>query len=202
MTALILKDLICLKHQAKTLLVFFIMYIIFFITINSADYLYGMLIILSTSLVMNTFAYDETAKWDNYALALPITKQHMVLSKYLLSLLLSIGGVLICVIISACKNVMNFEAWMTVYALIGIAIFIISFMIPLLYKFGTQKGRILIVGVILVPTFGVLLLKQLELPMPSDSMIKLLITLSPFVLAVLFLSSYFISCKIVENKEL
>jgi ABC-type transport system involved in multi-copper enzyme maturation permease subunit len=201
MTALLLKDLLCLKHQAKFLLLFFVMYIFLFITMN-IDFLYGMLIILSTTLVMNTFAYDETAKWENYALALPITKQHLVMSKYLLSVLLSCGGVLMCVIISIIKNQTKLENWLAIYSFFGVAIFVISFLLPILYKFGTQKGRLLLIGIILMPTFGALALKQLGLPMPSDSIIKLLITLSPFVLAACFIGSYFISCKIVENKEI
>ncbi len=201
MSALLLKDFICLKRQAKTLLVFFVMYIILFVTMQNFNFLYAMVIILATTLVMNTYAYDENAKWDTYALSLPITKQQIVLSKYLLSILLACGGVLICVVISLIKKQTNLENWLTIYALFGVAIFIISFLLPLLYKFGSQKARILVICIILVPTFGALALSQLGLSAPSESTIKLLVTLSPFVLAAIFLGSYFISCKIVDNKE-
>lgn len=202
MTGLFLKDLISLKRQGKTLLIFFVMYIVLFIAMKNVDFIYGMIIIICTTLVLNTFSYDEASKWDYYALALPISKQQLVLCKYLLSVTLSFAGLLTCIIISVVTNKLSFDTWLTLYALVGVAILIISIMLPLLFKFGTQKARLLVICVILAPVFLALLASKAGIPAPTEATIKFLIILSPFVLAACFIASFFISCRIMEKKEI
>jgi len=207
MSGILLKDFLYLRQQPKFLLLLFGFFIIFFIATGNQtelNSLFTRLIVMLTSiLVINTFSYDEISKWDGYAFSLPITKKQTVLCKYLLTLILSLVGVLIALCINfAVNHAMSVENFVELYCAFGVSIAFCSILIPLFYKYGTQKARIAIMIVVLLPTFGLSLLKNANLPMPTDADINFMLALSPLFLIVIFIASYFISSKIMENKEI
>ena len=207
MSGILLKDFLYLRQQSKFLLLLFGFFIIFFtFTGNQTELnsLFTTLIVMLTSiLVINTFSYDEVSKWDGYAFSLPITKKQTVLCKYLLTLILALAGVLLALCIEfALTRAISVGNFVELYSAFGVSILLCSILIPLFYKYGTQKARIAIMIVVLLPTFGLSLLKNANLPMPTDAGINFMLALSPLFLIAIFIASYFISSKVMENKEI
>lgn len=205
MLGLIFKDFICMKKTSLKLFVFFIVYFIIFTSTGNISFLSAMIIMLSTMFVITTFAYDEVAKWDCFALSLPVTKKQVVLSKYLLAVIFDVMGILVVFIIHVIKNRLIYEELISIYALAAVALIIVSILIPLIYKFGTQKSRIWLIVIFLVPTALAALFSKSGLAsnfsLPSESTIETLVKASlPFAI-IIFALSYFISCHIYENSE-
>ncbi|WP_444658822.1 ABC-2 transporter permease [Caproiciproducens sp. R2] len=206
MTGLLLKDLLYLKRQGRIFLFLLAFYIIFFAATGSGtDQITSMLLTLIPMLPMivltNAFAYDEMSKWNTYALTLPITRGKLVFARYLLTLLLTCGMALIPFLMNLLSGSLSEETGAAVYAASGAALLLCEILIPLFYRFGTQKARLALLVIVLIPTLGAFLLKQARFAAPSDAQILFLLKISPVFLVVFSVVSYYLSCKILENKE-
>ena len=207
MTGLLLKDILCLKKQFKMLLILFTFYAVFLVATGSHIEQFNaifiaLIVMLPMIVITNAFAYDELSKWDIYSLSLPITKNGIVLVKYLLLLILAGCGALIPFAINAASRNLTQETLAGIYAAFGVALVLCSVLIPLFYKFGTQKARFALMVMVMIPTLGALLLKNLKFAMPGNAEIIFWLKLSPVILVAFFMGSYFISCHIFENKEI
>ena len=158
-------------------------------------------------LIVNAFAYDELSKWDTYALSLPVTKKQIVLSRYLLGILFDTAGFLISILLALAARKLDSELSLIIYCFFAGSLFIMALMMPLLYKFGTQKARIWLIVLFLAPTAGAALLKNLGINFSALSSISnataelLTIIFLPAAL-LLYIGSYFLSCWIFQNKEI
>lgn len=205
MIGLLVKDLIYMRKQAKIMAALIIFYLVLFSQMKDASGVISIIsmivVLLSTILVLNSFAYDEISKWDIYALSLPVTKLEIVVCKYLLTVFLAGFGVLLSIGVAAAKQLLNTETWLGIYAAFGAALLLTCVLIPLLFKFGVQRARLFIALIVMLPTVGTLLLKNLSLPVPSPAVLELLLKLSPVLLIAAVAGSVFTSVKIFQNKE-
>ena len=210
MLGLVVKDLLCLKKTALKMVVILGLYIVIFFSANNIAFLCAMIIMISTMLILNTFAYDELSKWDYYALSLPVTKKQIVLGKYLLTVLFDFIGILITLLLYLIKRQLNLEAALSICALAAIALIMAAILLPLLYKLGTQKARIWMIMIFLLPTAAVIVLGNLvgnfgfhlTASMPSEGTIGLLIWVSLPVALLLYAGSYLLSYKVFLSKEI
>ena len=51
-------------------------------------------------ITITSFSYDALAKWDRYALSLPLTRKDIVAGKYLLSIILCLLATILSFLIS------------------------------------------------------------------------------------------------------
>ncbi|KNZ40482.1 ABC-2 transporter permease [Acetobacterium bakii] len=205
MKGLILKDLLNLKGTFKTLGVMLLLFAVVFIPAGN-NFVFGIIIFMFAMMVITTISYDDLARWDSYALTMPVTRKEIVLSKYLVLGILNITGAILSLCVGFIGTmVMGRSFSMEILAIIGvvflIAIVFGSVMLPLIYKFGAEKARLMLILCALIPTGFLLLLEQLQIPIPTDANPWLyLLILVAFTLAGLILS-YGLSLKIYEKKE-
>ena len=86
MKSLILKDIYNIMHNMKALVL--MLFIFLFITIpqgGAAAYVITCCI-LCAMMVVTTFSFDENAKWEKYAMIMPISRKDLVLSKFVILL--------------------------------------------------------------------------------------------------------------------
>ena len=151
MIALLKKDIFVMDKQMRLLVILALL----FNLIPSASSLgatYAMLIALM--LPMSTISYDERCKWDRYAAMLPWTPQQIVGSKYVLSYgALALGAALIILGNFARMLYGGATDWEETGALLAIYLVVIAVMTavgyPLIYRFGSEKGRLILVVVFL-----------------------------------------------------
>jgi len=206
MTGLILKDLFGLKKQGKILAFLAVFYIVYSISLKSISMLGGMGLLMCAMMPITTMSYDEYCKWDRYALSMPISRKTIVLSKYILSIILELVGLIVLVPISIImvKNtgeMKMYEAMLMLIAISGVGITFLSFLFPIIFKFGVEKGRMLMLFIIFSPTILILLLPKLNIKVPSEQTLKHLIYVSPFLVIAILLISIQISINIYEKKE-
>ncbi len=114
---------------------------------------------LALMIPLNSIAYDERCKWDRYAAMLPYRPEQLVWSKYLLAYLFTLlGGAVI--VVSAAIQQADWRETLEMAALLTVSmLFVTALGLPALYRFGSEKGRyvmILVMGVGVGAALGVM----------------------------------------------
>ena len=180
MKGLIIKDLINLKRQAKVIIFLMAFYIFLAITSENSSMFSGIVTVFCAILPITALSYDEKAKWDKYALTMPVSRRDMVISKYLL------GGIffLAAFIINFAFNIFTSDDTINVALLIslafsGVGILFLSFLLPVIFKYGVEKGRLLMFAILFIPTGLIVLFSKLGLELPSKELLYYLAYISP-----------------------
>lgn len=208
MLGMIKKDLFMIRNNLKSLLLAIIIY--FFYTMMFDMDMSFILPFMIMMICISTFSYDDYNNWHSFASSLPKGKINIVKSKYITTISLTIIATIISIIctfiISNFKTTINFSDAISSIGGYLFAIFIlVSILFPFLFKYGAEKGRIVmfILGMGIVAVF-ILLKKVLNISIPANIITffdsyGLIIFL---VLSVIFISvSYLISKKIYLKKE-
>ena len=213
MKGLILKDLLNLKKAIKTMLIVGIAYSIFFSTVQPT-FLTGILTLLFSMQSLSSFSYDEYAKWDSYALTFPISRKDLILSKYILFMIFPIIGSVLSIILSTIiglfkQTLMVEEIFASAMGFLFSMEILFLIILPLIFKFGIERGRIMIT-IVGFSIFGILflvikLIQALNLPFLSLEQIYALTPIIPWIalvmVALIAYLSYQVSLRIVEKKE-
>ena len=150
MKGLLLKDLCLLKKQMKLMVVFVIFYAICAVAAKIPSMMGTMVILLSIMMPITSMSYDEAGQWYRYAFSLPIPRRTLVLSKYVLGFLVALGGLVVSaignlVVLSLTNWENSLESWLIIVGFLEIGMIFLSIIIPVLFQFGVEKGRFLVV---------------------------------------------------------
>lgn len=160
-------------------------------------------VVMAMTIPLNAVAYDEKSKWDRYAAMLPYKMGQLVWVKYLLSYLFTALAeviLVVCALVrervsptpSGVEDLLGFSI-----LLMGVMPIVIAFALPALYRFGSEKGR-LVMLVIMGVGIGIALglagiFGEVNLPkLPAAVIVPLFVLLAAAVTYVSFrLSVYF-----------
>lgn len=156
MKGLLIKDLINLKKNFGTIIAMMVLYFLFAYQSGDPSILTGMIVLLLTMNSITSMSYDDLAKWDKFALSMPISRKTIVNSKYILAVLLSFTGLIISVgigyIVILLKAKMGIQEYLVAsYAIFVLSMVFICIIFPLIFKFGVEKSRIMMMGAIIIP---------------------------------------------------
>lgn len=192
--------------------------------IGSRAVTYGPIIICTMvgMIALSTFNYDEIAKSNKYILTLPTNKKEIVKEKFILAIGSAIiGGIIGIIITIVVANIMNYikpEDMInidykglivsTIGGMFGIAL-IQSIQIPSIYKWGAEKGRIqmfiLVFGIVAIISGIIFLLMKMNININMGILENILnnygVLLLIAIIALMYLISYKISCRIYKKKE-
>ncbi|MDR7871699.1 MAG: ABC-2 transporter permease [Tissierellaceae bacterium] len=211
MIGLIIKDIINLKKSIMTTLFIILVYSFFSYNTGDMSLLIGMTVFIMTSMSISSMAYDDMAKWDSYALAMPVTRRDIVLSKYLLALIFCIIAVIVssifAIIITYVKGDLNSiidiqEILLIAYTVSLVCLIFISIITPLIFKFGVENARMLMVGAIIVPMGIGYFLVKMGIQPPTLEDLKRLLYISPIILVMVLILSITITYGIYKNKDM
>ena len=209
MIGLIKKDLAMIKGNFKFLAIFIILY--FILGLMGKMDISFILPFMSVIIMISTFSYDNYNKWDAYVITLPNGRKNSIKSKYvatiLLVLILTIVTVLLSFIITYCRyHILDYEEILslTTGSIFG-TLLVLSFMYPIIYKFGVEKARIVICSLVFgIVILGSFIIKYIDL----TGIIKMLNLMQDYWIIVILLfsillvyASYRLSLKIYLKKE-
>lgn len=216
MKGLFIKDLQLLKTQKNFIFVIASIAIFLLFINQSTSGIISYLTLISSLLMISTISYDELNSSMAYLMTLPTSRRLYVKEKYLLGLCTGLTGWLFGIIISSVYNVCNgiqmeWLEWIGSSGLIVvILIILLSFTLPTQLKFGGDKGRIALFGVVAALfIIGYLLIQLLSfIGIDAIAIFNSLFSLNMYtLLASLFIGSlvcmyisYLISLKIMKNK--
>lgn len=151
MFGLVLKDYYVMRKSIRYYLAFLLIYgVLTAVGYFPYSILAGMVALMGLMLPMSSFAFDDQARWDKFAVSAPAGRRGVVGGKYLFALLgtaataLLISGILM---VMSLLNFVETEVWWEPLAVVGscvcVTLLLDSLFLPFLVKFGAEKTRIL-----------------------------------------------------------
>ena len=216
MTGLIVKD-ICLLKQRKTTLILFLG-ISFFLSLSTdASFLISYISMVGVIMAASIISLDEYDNGYSFLMTLPIDAKTYVLEKYSFCSIALAGSWVLALVLQVISNTVQHVQGalkeMFVLDLIYIPIFllILCFYIPVLIKFGAEKGRtavLILMGIVFVVfTFGSKMLSGLGVDL-SKTIVRLqgiptpvVIVAAAVLLLLLIALSLTISIRAMQKKE-
>ena len=215
MTGLILKDMYSLRsYFVKQILLMAVIYLLISVVmIQSFAFFAPMMVMSVMMMLISSFSFDETAKWDTYALTLPLSPRSIVGAKYLLMLGAMLGSsaviLLICAVGDALLYQEGFAEIAGTTAGIVITYLVMSFLVmPMFYKMGVEKARVAMILTMVAPFMlivgGVSYLENAGVDFGAlfDSVsIPMLAVGGVLLVIALGVGSYLLSVKFYSEKE-
>ncbi len=161
----------------------------------------GIISVLCAMLPITAMSYDERARWDKVFAFDAGFQIGDGVSKYVLGLML--GAVALA--FNCLLSVVGRRIWRNrnhSSRLFGVTMLFISLIFPIVFKFGVEKGRMLMLLVLFAPTALVVLASHLGLRLPEAETLKSLAYMAPAVLLVIFAGSVLLSLSIYARKEM
>lgn len=211
MKGLILKDIYNIRRNVKMLVLMLVIFGVIFIPQGGGAALIPIYVLLCSMMVVTTISFDDLAKWDKYALTMPVSRNDMVLSKYVVLAIFSLSGAvlgfLLSIVIGAFMGEIKLQEDLSI-TIISIAVSLVygSIMLPFIYRFGVEKARILLILCFLLPTLlvigGSAISESFGIPLSQYyPVIKSVLWALPVVALLLFIGSCFLSIAIYRKKE-
>ena len=218
MRGLIIKDLLFIKNNYKTTLVMFIGSLLLSIAIG--NYLIAIstvpLVLLVSSI--STFQTDEFFNTEAFTLSLPLSREKIVLSKYVFTLLMTLVStyiglviyLLIYSIISPGFNGVNTDMIKMLLILESAALIVDSIFFPIIYKFGCEKSRFVLMSIIML-LLGIMAIASVYINVINVEQIDLVgifefinnnaLPVMLVLVIVCLILSYFLSVKFFKSKD-
>ncbi len=216
---LIIKDFQTIKSYKTTILFMIVLFTIGgFLNDDIITFIPVTMPLCFEMLAMSGFSFDNLSNSDTYIRTLPVDKKDIVKARYIYILLFTLFGSLfglICTILVQLLKTKNIgteilisDLSITSGAFVGI-MFVQIFQIPIMYKFGAEKGRIIQLVMIIVLMLGISLATTAIMKIWGISLDNLAVMLKDYLIAVLgimvillYILSFVISRRIYERKEI
>ena len=158
MKGIITKDLLGLKQVAITMGLLMVFYL--FLGFMSGDngggmsYFSIMALVLNVMVPISCAGYDEQCDWDSFGAALPVSKNKIVICRYIVGLIAMCFTSLVVFVSNLLSAALGGSPAGVLSYLIPLILssIYIAIMIPLIYKFGVQKSRFIIIAVMILPS--------------------------------------------------
>lgn len=216
MTGLIAKDFLVSKRSLKAHLGIMLFYaVLTFMGVFNISFVTAFVSVMLIMLPIGAFSYDEAAKWDRYAMALPLGRRAVVGARYLFTLLVTLISLALALLSGVAVSVTGqgsfIEVMVTAFATLASGLLVSDLLLPLCYKLGAERARPYLYAIIFIPMIVLFLAFRMGVHIDTSWLDRLalaspgaLLALSALpVLAALALMfvSYLISCRVAANKE-
>lgn len=155
MKGLLLKDWYVLRRQWRVMFVFHVIYAGLAAFSKMAFLFAAMNVFVGMLIVQTVMALDERSKWESVAVTLPVTRRQFVLERYAVGLL---SGGFIALLTEAVMTAANllspgkarFFGVSGMLVVFACGCLCMALELPVLFKFGTAKGRIWMIAVMAI----------------------------------------------------
>ena len=211
MSGLLVKEYYTLRRYIKQYILLFIFFGALSVYMDSVIYFQAMVTMSMCMLVFTGMSYDSTAGWDKYVMTMPVSRKDVVRSKYIICVIYAATAIVVSGIFSIIINrIYPMEdvglMLMTIMAmtLLCLIFIIYSILLPMIFKLGVEKTRILMIAVIMIPVFAILGTAEYmpESVLDFIEQHAAIFGAAGVIMSVLiYCISYFISVGIFSNKE-
>ena len=214
---LITKELVFLKSYKKNLILFVILAaMLCFLNDSITSFMPVYIPLILGMIATNSFVYDSQANSERYLLSFTLNKKDIIRTKYIyilsFTVLGSILGIVFAIILQSIKDIslLNIDDIVSTGAgaLFGMMI-LQMFQIPILIKFGYEKGKFIqmIAIVLIMMVASILLVTPIKITSLSlNEVLDMLKQYGLYIIAIVtvlfYLLSYKISYNLYKKKEL
>lgn len=216
MKGLLIKDFSLMKVQKNFFIIILGISVFMAVFLKELSFPMGFLPMVISMFTLSTISYDEFDNGNSFLFTLPITREIYVLEKYCLGIILGctawgislfLGS--IAILIGATDS---FEAlWPIALTIFPLMLLLMALLIPLQFKFGSEKEKIAMVAVFGILTLVGILLTRVgkHLGITPEDFLNTISRINPVLLGagsillaiLLFGISAKISIKIMKEKE-
>lgn len=158
MRALLLKDILALKRTLRIYAAFLVVYCAIGIFSDSPSFFMVFITVLSIMLPINAMTIDKGCHWNAYAACLPIPRSMSVLSKYVLAGLGILAAIIPCLVFRLVDRytslITDTISWSEIALMTALALTILAFQMPFLFRFGPERGRFASMAALLLLCIG------------------------------------------------
>ena len=214
MIGLVKKDMLVAQKTMRAYFLFLLFYFgLAVMGMFNISFVSTFACVLVMMMPMAAFSYDEQAKWDRYAMSMPLGRRAVVGARYLFALVLAIiaaaVGTAACVILSVLEREDLVESLATVLSSLGVGILLSAIILPLCYKVGPERARPYMYVLIFVPVIALFLAYRMGVhidlsfldALPGAVIIGGTFALFPLTGLLALGVSFLISCAIAAGKE-
>lgn len=207
MKGLLLKDFYMgIKYCRSFIAVVFIFLAISCLGDNNLFFLFYPCMI-SSLIPVTLISYDEREKWNLYSATLPYSKAQIVSSKYLIGLFVEIVVFSITAVTLAVRMMSAASFVMEEYLTLLSALFVLtcigpSLVLPFIFKFGAEKGRIAYYIVIGILCAGGTLIAGIGFQFPPARDTRWVLALICVAAAAVYILSWLLSIAFYKKREL
>lgn len=215
MQGLIIKDFIIFLKKFKKINRFLVIAIVvlflIFLKSSGAIFLGIVLPLCTTGIPITLLLSDEKNNWDKYAIATPISKRKIVLSRYITCIAITLVSFVFVCLINGLSYFLFAEYTLKLHLLICVIGFLsayiyLIFIIPTNYAFGVNGNSIVMFILLVIILGGTYLMKtygmglQLINQIANTSLVNIILVII-LSLVFLILLSILISLKIYIKKH-
>ena len=216
MTGLIWKDFMVSKRTVKAYLGIMIFYAALTVMgMFSVTFVTAFVSVMLIMLPISAFAYDEQAKWDRYAMSLPIGRSRVVGARYLFTLLIVLVSLAFALLAGVAVAVTGkgdlMEYLVSALTTLAAGLLIADVLLPLCYKVGPERARPYLYALVFIPALGLFLAYRMGIHIDTSWLDRLarsspaavlgLFSLPLLAALALTFVSYLISCRVAAGKE-
>lgn len=158
MRALLLKDILALKRTLRIYAAFLVVYCGIGIFSDNPSFFMVFITVLSIMLPINAMTIDKGCHWNAYAACLPIPRSMGVLSKYVLAGLGILAAIIPCLVFRLVDRytslITDTISWSEIALMTALALTILAFQMPFLFRFGPERGRFASMAALLLLCIG------------------------------------------------
>lgn len=225
MKGLLIKDIKLIAKQKKLLIMSLAMGLMLALTTDDVSYAGVYIVLMMSMTALTTLSYDEMNGGMIFLLSMPTGRKAYAKEKYVLAIGTLITGLIVSLLVSVAISMANGSATNTgdlisqiCGMLVGTSV-ILWLSIPLEIKYGSQKGRIIMMSVIVcvaVVVFGIyklltevlnvntaeIVAKIMEIVPKDELQAKMFIGVVLVALVCVMMSiSYAVTLRIINKKE-
>lgn len=143
MKGLMKKDFLMLWRASRAFLLICVLFIAMSAISQDNIIFLFMPIMISGLLPSTLLSYDERCKWQEFSGALPVSRAQLVSAKYLLGLGCMTFILLVTLIVHLIVRRFPPQTLLSMLgAIYGLSLFISAVSLPMMFKFGVEKGRL------------------------------------------------------------
>lgn len=210
MNGLLKKEFFVLRKQLRTWTLLFVLYAAIAVTGVWGPYILTTLVTVMTLMTpLSAFGYDQSTGWETFVATLPGGREKAVGARYLFCLLVDLAAAALALGLTLLLGLLGLadvaldETAASTLSCAAVALLMIAVALPLCYKLGVEKARVVYMAVFLAAFGGGLALVNLlsgRIALPAWLGYALLAAVVP-VLAVVMYLSYRTSVSILRKKE-
>ena len=198
MLGLLIKDLFNTRKQAVWYVAMIILFSVLSVVMQNVAFCATLGILVTVSMPLTAVAYEEKAGWQKCIVAGGMSLKVIVAEKYLLGLSFAL---LSSVAYSVVFSVIGAEGGAAEFiSPICMQFIALAVVLPIIFKFGVEKGRVYMIVLILILMVALIAL----MPFIGDALAgnqAVFISCAVCATVIMFVASFIISVRIYTKKE-
>lgn len=156
MTGLLRKDFLEIRTSLRIYLILAVIYTLFAFGTKEIIGMAAFVQFFFSTVTLNCFTYDEAVGWNRFCSATPMARRTTVSARYIFALLVTLSafglGLLMLVISTVVHGSKGTLEQLAILVLcLAVSIIMQSITLPICYRYGVERSRIILMIVILLP---------------------------------------------------